>query len=108
MQRPAAVATPEPLDDEPDHRSLFHGFLGACLRGLYPPIAPSVKLSLPSMIAPASFNLVITVASYSGTKFSKTAVPAIVLTPSVKHKSFTPIGIPCKGPKFSTEIPDIS
>src|SRR5215475_5275829 len=37
---PAAVATPEPLEEAPAHRSACHGFTGISRSGLYPPMAP--------------------------------------------------------------------
>ena len=80
---PAEVATPDPLDEEPAHFSKSHGFLGANLLGLYPPIAPSVVFNLPKMIAPASYNFFTTVESNLGMKFSRTSVPPIVLIPFV-------------------------
>ena len=63
MQKPKAVATPEPLEDEPAHLSVSQGFLGIDLLGLYPPIAPSVRFNLPKITAPAVFNRETTVES---------------------------------------------
>ncbi len=63
MHRPKAVATPDPLDDEPAHLSISQGFLGIALFGLYPPIAPSVRFNLPKITAPAAFNRETTVES---------------------------------------------
>ncbi len=81
--RPAAVATPDPLEDMPGHRSWFQGLRGTSKVGLYPAVAPSDRLSLPNITAPASRNFVTTVASNVGTKSLSTAVPPIVRTPFV-------------------------
>ena len=81
--RPAAVATPEPLDDTPLHRVLSHGFTGTWNPGKYGPYAPSHSTSLPRMTAPAASSRVTTVASKSDMKSARTFVPAIVRTPRV-------------------------
>ena len=77
--RPAAVATPEPLEDEPDQRDLSHGFFGTGRFGLYPPIAPSVRLSFPRSMAPALVNRSTTVESKDGKFSAKTSVPPLFL-----------------------------
>ena len=94
---PAAVATPEPLDDAPAQRWASHGLTGISNWGLYPAMAPSVRLSLPSSTAPAASSLATTVASNSGTWSRKTAVPPMVGTPLVKHRSLTAMGMPWSG-----------
>src|SRR5438477_9235954 len=44
-QRPAAVATPEPLDDAPDQWSRCHGLTGGAMSGWWSANAPSVSWS---------------------------------------------------------------
>ena len=57
-QNPAETATPDPLDDAPDQRSMAQGFLGTSRARLYPLIAPSVRFNYPNMTAPACRNFV--------------------------------------------------
>jgi len=81
--KPAAVATPEPLDDIPGQRSARQGFIGTSKDGLYPAAAPSERLSFPSRTAPAARSLETTVESKVGMKSLRTAVPPMVRTPFV-------------------------
>src|SRR6185312_6128211 len=97
--RPAAVATPEPLDDMPGQRAARHGLSGTSKDGLYPAAAPSERLSFPSTTAPADLSFDTTVESKVGTKSFRTAVPPIVRTPFVQHRSLIPIGTPWSGPR---------
>src|SRR5947209_1933175 len=80
---PAAVATPEPLDDMPGQRSARQGLIGTSKDGLYPAAAPSERLSFPRITAPADRSFVTTVASKVRRKSLRTAVPPMVRTPSV-------------------------
>ena len=52
-QSPAAVATPEPLDDTPGQYSAPQGFTGGVTSGWCQPYAPSVSCVLPRITAPA-------------------------------------------------------
>ena len=74
--RPAAVATPEPLDDAPDQWSACQGFTGGRMSGWWSANAPSVICSLPSSTAPASRRRETTVPSKLGTKSRCIGMPA--------------------------------
>src|SRR5688572_9625455 len=56
-------------------------------------------LCLPSNMAPAALSLRTTSASCVGTRSLNKALPVVVLTPAVSNKSFSPIGMPCSGPR---------
>ena len=62
------------------------------------PIANSSIFVLPIIIAPASSNFLITVASYIGVKFSSILEAHVVLTPFVQILSFIAIGTPPSTP----------
>ncbi len=98
---PAAVATPDPLDEEPTQWSACQGFCGTGSDGWCTENAPSVMCSLPSITAPASNSLRTTVASSSGTLSFRIALPQVVRTPAVLHRSLMPMGMPCIGPRNS-------
>ena len=53
-QSPAAVATPEPLEEIPVHAAASQGFTGGVTSGWWAAKAPSVIASLPSTTAPAA------------------------------------------------------
>jgi hypothetical protein len=97
----AAVATPDPLDDEPVHAAASHGLRGGTTCGWCAENAASVICSLPSSTAPASRSRRTTVPSTSGTKSANTVVPAAVGTPRVQHRSLTATGTPASGPTGS-------
>src|SRR2546421_4003481 len=61
------------------------------------PCANASILVFPRLTAPASVIRRTTVASYGGTKFLKTLLEAVVLTPLVQKLSLIEMGIPSKG-----------
>src|SRR5882724_1265390 len=84
--RCAANATPEPLLDSPGVRSRSQGFRGMPYGGCcVPPMASSLRLSLPSIMAPAALRRVTIVASSDGTKTRYTREPLVVRTPLVQN-----------------------
>jgi hypothetical protein len=80
---PAAVATPDPLEEAPGHNPAPHGFNGAGISGWYQPSANSVRLSLPSNTEPAASSRSTTVAFASGRQSRKTRLEQVVNTPLV-------------------------
>src|SRR5699024_9448743 len=61
--RPAAVATADPLEDTPDRVAVAQGLTGVGRSGGGPVNAPSVRRSLPRITAPARRSRATTVAS---------------------------------------------
>ena len=98
-QKPAATATPDPLDETPVQWPGCQGFAGAVRPGWCSPVAPSVSMVLPTITAPAASSFSTTVASKSGSKSAITVVPDAVTMPFVKQRSLIPIGIPWSGPR---------
>ncbi|MNK96140.1 hypothetical protein D3C87_1164070 [compost metagenome] len=96
---PAAVATPEPLDDTPGHSVASHGLTGDAICGWWSAKAPSVCCSLPRITAPASRRRCTTVASSVGRNALWIVMPCALGTPSVHSRSFTASGTPCSGPR---------
>src|SRR5215472_10683962 len=76
-QRPAATAAPEPLDEPPEAWPARQGFWTWPWCALSPngPIAISVMLSLPRVIAPAPARRASAVQSCSAVKYSRVIVP---------------------------------
>src|SRR5262245_55387462 len=72
--RPAATATPDPLDEPLGVCSTFHGLRGAgyAASGEPPPNANSSVVSFPSMIAPARLSSATQCASSPGTQSPST------------------------------------
>ncbi len=61
-------------------------------------------LALPTMVAPASFSRLTTVASYGGTYSESISEPQVVRTPSVEMLSLTATVWPASGPSSSPSI----
>ena len=103
--QPEATAAPEPPDDPPGVRSVFHGFLVTPHSGL------SVKLSyansgvvvLPTMIAPARARRRTMSASSPGTQCSYIFEPRVVVLPAVGVTSLIATGSPCMGPSAAPD-----
>ena len=75
---------PEPLLEPPAVCSVFHGLRGVPKGwSIVPPIANSLRFSLPSSTAPASSRRRTIVESSSGTKSANTFDPPDVSTPFV-------------------------
>src|SRR5574341_2077736 len=76
-QSPAATAAPEPLDEPPETCPARQGFWTWQWWALSPkgPMASSVMLSLPSVIAPAAARRLTAVQVCSATKYSDVLVP---------------------------------
>ena len=66
-------------------------------------MANSLMFSLPRSTAPASFRLLMTVASSSGTKSFRMVEPPVVRIPLVFTWSLTAMGTPCIGPRYLPE-----
>ena len=98
-QSPAAVATPDPLDEAPGQRLDPQGFCGTGRSGWYQAIANSVRLSLPTRIAPAASRRSTTVAFGSGFQSRSKRLAQVVATPAVWQRSFTATGTPWSGPR---------
>ena len=100
--RPAATATPEPLDDPPGVRCTAgsHGLRGVpmCVLVPQPPIANSTVCVLPSTIIPAETTRRASVAVVGDTRFAQTFEPPVVTRPSRSTRSLSAIGTPCSGP----------
>src|SRR5687767_3114251 len=77
--RPAATATPEPLDEPPGVRWTFasHGFHGVpmCVLVPQPPMANSTVCVLPSTIIPARIKRWASVAVTDDTRLAQTLEP---------------------------------
>src|SRR5262245_60330157 len=95
-QSPLATAAPDPLDDPPDTWPVCHGLSTSPWCGLSPngPIASSVMLSLPSVMAPAATRRADAVQSCSATKYSRVFVPHEVGQPRRWQRSLSPSGTP--------------
>ena len=101
MQSPAATAAAEPDEDPPVMRSKSQGFF-AGPKALTMPLTPnanSCRFSLPTITAPACFNWRTSSASSAGTRSRNWLLAAVVRTPAVSRRSFSPIGMPCRGPR---------
>src|SRR5438270_12442707 len=99
-QRPAAMATADPLLDPPGVRCVVasHGFQGIrCLR-LIPPRANSVVRVLPRMMHPARFNAVTKVPSGGTRSEISRSDPAVVGIPLTVYRSLIAPGMPIDGP----------
>src|SRR5262249_32866888 len=98
----AAVAAPGPALDPEAPSSNNHGFM------VWPPNQMSFSASAPSdslanITAPASFNLRTTKESAVGTRLRNGSAPYVVGMSFVSRRSFTPYGMPCRGPRY---LPD--
>ena len=102
IHSPAATAAPEPLLLPPGICAVFQGLRagGNKLVKSGPPSANSCIASFPSRMAPAASSLATVVASSSGTRSGVTRDIAVVLMPAVSYKSFSPMGMPCIGPRY--------
>src|SRR5207244_2685285 len=98
--RPAATATPPPLEDPPAAHPVRHGFWASPWCGLSPngPSASSVMLSLPRPTAPACRSRRTASHSRTSTKYSRVLVPHEVGSPGTWQRSFHAIGTPASGP----------
>jgi hypothetical protein len=100
--RPAATATPEPLEEPPGVRCTVasHGFRGVPMWVLVPqlPIANSTVWVLPSTIIPAAIARSARVAVAGETRLAQTFEPPVVTRPSRSTRSFSAIGTPWSGP----------
>ena len=100
--RPAATATPEPLDEPPGVRCTLrsHGLRGVPMCVLVPklPIANSTVCVLPSTIIPALISRSASVAVTGDTRSAHTLDPPVVTRPSRSTRSFSAIGTPWSGP----------
>src|SRR5215831_20454597 len=103
MHSPAATAVPEPLLEPPGIWARFQGLRasGKPHVGSGPPRANSCIASLPSRMLPAASRRTVVVASSLGTRSAITRELAVVRMPLVSYRSFSAIGIPCRGPRYS-------
>ena len=96
--RPAATATPEPLDEPPGVRCTFrsHGFRGVPMCVFVPqlPIANSTVWVLPRTIIPAAISRSARVAVTGDTRSAQTFDPPVVTRPSRSTRSLSAIGTP--------------
>src|SRR5271170_5799060 len=82
---PLATAAADPLDEPPAMKSGFQGFLTGP-NALWSPVVPMPSVCMlvfPTMIAPASFNLLTAAASVVGTRCLNCSAPAVVRIPDV-------------------------
>ena len=93
---PAATDEADPPLEPPVIRSVSHGFRAGPSWGLIlvAPKANSCICSFPTTIAPASFSLLTTIASFLGTRLRYILDPTAVVIPAVSYKSLSPIGMP--------------
>ena len=100
--RPAATATPEPLDEPPGVRctARSHGFLGVPRCVLVPqlPMANSTVCVLPRTIMPAAMSRSASVAVTGDTRVAHTFDPPVVTRPSRSTRSLSAMGTPWSGP----------
>jgi hypothetical protein len=100
--RPAATATPEPLDEPPGVRCTrgSHGLRGVprCVFVPKLPIANSTVCVLPSTIIPAAMRRSASVAVTGDTRLAQTFEPPVVTRPSRSTRSLRAMGTPCSGP----------
>ena len=100
--RPAATATPEPLDDPPGVRCTAgsHGLRGVPMCVLVPqlPMANSTVCVLPSTIIPAAMRRSASVAVTGDTRSAHTFDPPVVTRPWRSTRSLRAIGTPWSGP----------
>src|SRR5580765_1426886 len=96
---PAATAAADPPLDPPGVRSSAQGFrVGPKAEfSVEDPIANSSQLVLPITTAPAASRRETTVASYGGTKVSRTRDEAVVRIPRVQRLSLSAMGTPTSG-----------
>src|SRR5712692_8593133 len=103
----AEVAAPDPELDPQALRSSAYGFLVSPPRPLHPLVewlermfAHSLRLVLPSMIAPASRSFRATPESCAGREPASASDPAVVcMRSAVSMLSLISTGIPCMGPR---------
>ena len=93
------MAAPDPPLEPPAEMFRSQGLRGVLNRCVNPVTANSLRLVLPSSMAPASLSLATTVASSSGTKSAVMRAPPVVRMPLVQIWSLTPTGMPCIGPR---------
>src|SRR5690606_23305523 len=91
--RPAATATPEPLDEPPGIRCsvMSQGFQGVPINGLVPqpPNANSTICVLPKITAPAASSFFTISAVTVLCRCSHCREPTVVVVPSISHRSLT-------------------
>ena len=96
--RPAATATPEPLDEPPGVRCTerSQGFLGVPRWVLVPqlPMANSTVCVLPSTIIPAAMSRSASVAVTGDTRSANTFEPPVVIRPPRSTRSLSAMGTP--------------
>ena len=100
--RPAATATPEPLEEPPGVRctARSQGFHGVPRCVLVPklPIANSTVWVLPRTIMPAAMSRSASVAVTGDTRSTHTFDPPVVTRPSRSTRSLSAMGTPWSGP----------
>ena len=100
--RPAATATPEPLDEPPGVRwtARSQGFRGLPMCVFVPqlPIANSTVCVLPRTIMPAAMSRSARVAVTGDTRSAHTLEPPVVTRPSRSTRSLSAMGTPWSGP----------
>ena len=100
--RPAATATPEPLDEPPGMRACFRsqGLRGVPITGLVPqpPKANSTMCSLPSGTMPPASSLATAVEVVVPRRWRQACEPAVAIWPSMSHRSLMATGTPSSGP----------
>ncbi|CFM01285.1 Uncharacterised protein [Bordetella pertussis] len=100
--RPAATATPEPLDEPPGIRGWdkSQGLRGVPITGLvpHPPKANSTMCVLPRTTMPAASKRRTAVPVTLLRRSRQAAEPAVVTCPSISHRSLMAIGRPSSGP----------
>ncbi|MNV32065.1 hypothetical protein D3C71_1233920 [compost metagenome] len=99
--RPAATATPDPLDEPPGMRACrrSQGLRGVPMTGLvpHPPNANSTMWVLPSITMPASSKRVAAVAVTVLRRSRQASEPAVVTWPWMSQRSLTATGTPSSG-----------
>src|SRR5580704_1168705 len=95
---PAAVAAPGPALEPDAPSSSSHGFM------VWPPNQMSLsanapKLNLATSTAPAALSRATTAPLALGTRFLYGSAPYVVGMFAVSRRSFTPHGIPWRGPR---------
>src|SRR3954452_4268078 len=113
LTSPAATAAPDPLDDPQASRSSAHGLWTTPPTALHPEIelferilAHSLRLVLPTMMAPASRRRATNGASRLVTLFASARLPAVVGSgPALSILSLISTGWPASGPRIPLASP---
>ena len=105
--RPAATATPDPLDEPPGVRCVFksQGFQGVPISGLVPnpPKANSTICTLPNITMPPRNSLSSAVDVVVLRRLVQSLDPAVVIWPSISQRSFAAMGKPSTALKLYPE-----